>query len=151
MPIYIVTRKVDNVEVYRYQADEPVPWNGMEFATHDHTVAPDPELPVEPELPIEAWHITKLAFRNRFTAAEKTALELAALHNPSLAINHQSNLLAAGLRASMADQRDASFINLKRPDTRAGVQTLEAVSLLAPGRAAVILDTVPTDEERYRG
>lgn len=149
MPTYIVTRKSDGAEVYRYQADEPIEWTGWEFATHDHTLFV--EAPIEQGLPPEAWHITKLAFRNRFTPAEKTALELAALHNAALAVNHPSNLLAAGLRASMADQRDALHIDLQRADTRAGVQALESASLLAAGRAAVILDTLPTDEELFRG
>lgn len=93
--------------------------------------------------------ITKLAFRKRFTSDEKTALELAALHNTALAVTHPSNLLAASLRASMADQRDATFVDLERQDTRSGVQALESVALLASGRAAVILDSPVQEHERY--
>ncbi len=88
-----------------------------------------------------SWHITKLAFRSRFTAAEKVGLEAAA---------SVGNQLGFALRASMADQRDATYIDLKRPDTIAGVQQLEAATLLAVGRAAVILETPPTEAELYQ-
>ena len=36
MSTYIVTRKSDGVEVYRYNANAPIEWGGMEFVTHDH-------------------------------------------------------------------------------------------------------------------
>lgn len=35
--IYIVTETATGEEVYRYQADAAIEWNGMEFATHTHT------------------------------------------------------------------------------------------------------------------
>lgn len=35
--IYIVTETATGNEVYRYQADAPIEWNGMSFATHTHT------------------------------------------------------------------------------------------------------------------
>lgn len=31
MPTYTVTNKQTNAEVYRYAADAPIEWNGMEF------------------------------------------------------------------------------------------------------------------------
>ena len=93
--------------------------------------------------------ITKLAFRNRFSQSEKVAIEIAALDNPSAAMQQRAQ--AAALRASQADVAVATYIDLTRADTRAGVQTLEAAGLLAAGRAAAILDTPPTDEELYRG
>lgn len=147
MAHYIVTRKSDGGLVYRYQADEPIEWHGMEFATHDHTVEPQPEPPAPP--PPAPVRITKLAFRNRFTGNEKAAIEFAAADNP--AASQQARLMAAALRAQLADQRDAAFIDLQRPDTRAGVQALEQMGLLATGRAAVILDTPPTGQEVYVG
>ena len=42
----------------------------------------------------------------------------------------------------------ATFIDLARPDTRSGVQALEAGGVLAAGRAAEILDSDIMDEER---
>lgn len=149
MPLFIVTRRSDNAEVYRYHNDVPVEWAGMEFATHSHVAQVEPEAAPAPAP--EPVRISKTAFRNRFAASEKVAIELASLHDPTLPANHERNLLAAALRVSMADQRDASFIDLGRPDTRAGVQQLEAVGLLSPGRAAEILDTPAQPVEVWNG
>lgn len=55
---------------------------------------------------------------------------------------------SAMLRAYLADVAAASFIDLARPDTRAGVQVLETAGLLAAGRAAEILDAPIADTER---
>ena len=104
--------------------------------------APAPAPPAEPE----PQRITRLAFRNRFTLAEKTALELAALDNPSAPMPER--VQAATLRAYLADVVAATFIDLARPDTRAGVQMLEAAGLLAAGRVLEILDAEITPEER---
>lgn len=101
--------------------------------------------PVTPE-PVEDWRVTRLAFRNRFTQSEKVALEMAALDNPSAPMPER--VQAATLRAYLADVVAATFIDLARPDTRAGVQMLEAAGLLAAGRALEILDAEITPEER---
>lgn len=90
--------------------------------------------------------ITRLAFRNRFTSAEKMALEMAALDDPTAPMAQRQQ--AAAIRASMADTAAATFIDLARPDTRAGVQMLEAGGLLAAGRALEILDAPIESHER---
>lgn len=82
--------------------------------------------------------ITKLAFRNRFTAAEKVTMEIASLDNPAATMAQRQQ--AAALRVNLADTAAAVFIDLSRADTRAGVQMLEAAGLLAAGRALQILD-----------
>lgn len=89
---------------------------------------------------------TKLAFRNRFTQAEKVAMEIAGLDNPAAPMAERAQ--SAALRANVADLAAATFIDLQRPDTRAGVQMLEAAGLLAPGRALAILDAPIRAEER---
>ena len=53
---------------------------------------------------------------------------------------------AAALRATLADQAAATFINLDDPDTVQGAQGLEALGILAPGRSAEIL-TAPIQPE----
>lgn len=93
-----------------------------------------------------ATRITRLAFRNRFTQAEKVALEIAALDDPAAPMAQRQ--LSAAIRASMADTAAAAFIELGRPDTRAGVQMLEAGGLLAAGRALEILDAPIQSHER---
>lgn len=90
--------------------------------------------------------ITRLAFRNRFTAAEKVALEIAALDNPAAPMPARAQ--AAALRANQADLTAATFVDLARPDTRAGVHVLEAAGLLAKGRALEILDAPIVAGER---
>ena len=101
--------------------------------------------PAPPPVP-EPQRITRLAFRNRFTTAEKVALEIAALDNPAAAMPARAQ--AAALRASQADLAAATFVDLQRADTRAGVQMLEAAGLLAAGRVLEILDAEITPEER---
>ena len=103
--------------------------------------------------PAEDRRVTQLAFRQRFTQAEMVAVELTA--EPPVrggteteAAFQARRQLAATLRAMLADVAVAKYIDLDRPDTRAGVQQLEAVGLLAAGRAAVILDAPITEKER---
>ena len=93
-----------------------------------------------------ATRITRLAFRNRFTQAEKVALELAALDDPAAPMPQRQQ--AAALRATLADTVAATFIDLSRAETRTGVQSLEAGGLLAAGRALQILDAPVQPEER---
>ena len=91
-------------------------------------------------------HITKLAFRNRFTQTEKVMLEISALDDATAPM--QQRQLAATLRATLSDVNAATFIDLSRSETRAGVQMLETVGLLAVGRATEILDNPVLPEER---
>ncbi len=81
--------------------------------------------------------ITRAAFRSRFTQAEKIAIELAGLDDPSAAIEARSQ--AAAIRTYQKDVDAAEFIDLTDPATAGGVQALEAAGLLAEGRAAEIL------------
>ena len=90
--------------------------------------------------------VTRLAFRNRFTNAEKVAIEFACLDDPAAPMPQR--LQSAALRANQADLAAATFVDLLRPDTRAGVQMLEAAGLLAEGRALEILDAQILPEER---
>ena len=93
--------------------------------------------------------MTKLAFRNRFTQAEKTAIEFASIDNP--AAPTAQRMAAASLRASMADQRDAEHINPQRPDTRKGVFDMQTYGLIAAGRALQILDAPISLTEEFHG
>lgn len=102
--------------------------------------------PPAPPAPAPDYRITRLAFRNRFLPAEKVTLELATLDNPSAPLLARQQ--AAALRAYLADVAAATFVDLSRADTRAGVQYLETVTLIAAGRAAVILDGPIQPEER---
>lgn len=90
--------------------------------------------------------ITRLAFRNRFTQSEKVMLELAGLDDPTAPMPQRQQ--AAAIRVHLADVAASTFVDLGRADTRAGVQSLEAAGLLAPGRALQILDAPLQAHER---
>lgn len=102
--------------------------------TLDEWIAANPE--------VSSTRITVLAFRNRFTQAEKIAIDMASIDNPAATM--QQRQLSAMLRVSQADISAATFIDLGRADTRNGVQVLETYGIIGPGRAAVILDTPPS-------
>ena len=79
--------------------------------------------------------VTKLAFKQRMTAAERIAIRTAATTD--------------AIVYDFMDLVDsATFIDLARQDTQDGVNYLESVGLLAAGRAAQILTNPITDEER---
>lgn len=112
----------------------------------DYDAAREAELAAREAIERHLWQITRLAFRNRFTMPEKAGLELASVDDASAPMVQRQQ--AALLRAYLADVAAATFIDLKRPDTRAGVEQLEALGLLAAGRAAEILDAPVEQAER---
>lgn len=136
---YVVKRKSDGEIVYRYQSEEAVEWVDFPFAEFDHieeVIAPPPAEP-QPDR-----RITKLAFRSRFTSAERAAITYAA---------KQATQQGAAVQSYLDDTQAATFIDLNRPDTRAGVQALEGAGLIAGGRAAQILDTEIQPLEVFNG
>lgn len=90
--------------------------------------------------------ITRLAFRNRFTSAEKMALEMAALDDPAATMAQRQQ--AAAIRVHLADVSASTFVDLASDDTRAGVQALETGGLIGVGRALRILDAPVEAHER---
>lgn len=70
--------------------------------------------------------ITRLAFRNLFTGAEKIAIYTAAESSVQI-------------RVWLDDLNAAEFVDLDYPATIAGVQALEAGGIIAEGRAAEVL------------
>ena len=105
-------------------------------------MAPPPE--PEPQLQEAPRIVSVLGFRRRFTPAEKAAIEWAAVDRPDQP--EAMRMQAAALRATLADQAAAQFIHLDDPATVAGVQGLEALGIIAPGRALEIL-TAPIKTE----
>lgn len=148
MPTYNVIKKSDEVVVYTYSAPEVVEWSGMSLEDHYHNeVIVTEVVPTEPSVP--SVKITRLAFRNRFTTAEKIALELASKDNTAAPPAQRQQ--SAMIKVYLDDVNSAEFIDLNRKDTRQGVLLLETVGLIATGRAVEILDAVPKLEEIYNG
>ena len=90
--------------------------------------------------------ITNLAFDLRFDAAERVAIELASLDDPSAPMEQRQQ--AAFIRVSLQRANKASYTNLDDPVTRAAVQQFEQYGMIAEGRAAEILDAPVDDRER---
>ncbi len=76
--------------------------------------------------------VTKLAFRRRFTLAERVAMD-AAPTNPAIAPEFQSIL-----RTMAKDLELAQEIDLDDPDVIAGLDLLEQLGIIAAGRAAEV-------------
>jgi len=125
--IYAVIDKATGNEVYRYTADAPIEWSGMEFSTHDHVVVPEESTANNQSITPTQKILTKLEYLRRFTQAERIAIRQAAAQNAVL--DDYLKLLEL-----------AQEVNLSDPDAIAAVQMLEAYGLLAPGRAAEIIN-----------
>ncbi len=122
--IYIVKNKATGSEIYRYSADAPIEWSGMDFATHDHT----PEVSDDPitDVPVVAMTWTKLEYLRRFTQAERIAIRTAAKSVAQLEDYLQLMELAGEVRSD-------------DPDVVAALAMLEGAGLIGVGRAQEIL------------
>lgn len=135
---------VNFIEVDEFTEDWIDPTGAVLGSTWDGEVFTDPP-PAPPPAPLPR-HITKLAFDNRFTQEELVTLELASIDDP--AGTTEQRTLAANLRVYQRKVDRATYIDLDRADTRAGVIALEQFAILADGRAIEILDGEITDIER---
>ena len=123
MSHWVVTRKSDGAEVYRYQHDFPIEWSGMEFATHDHLE--EAELVTEPApAGVKVW--TPIDFLRRFTPQERINIRAAAQVSPEL--DDFMFLLQA-----------AQEVRSDNADVIAGLTLLTQAGLLAAGRKQEIL------------
>ena len=74
--------------------------------------------------------ITVLAYRKRFTRAERIAIKHA---------SRQSSLQSSGLASDLDDLMAATYINLDIPDTIQATHDIETATLITSGRANIIL------------
>ena len=95
------------------------------------------EVQPAPTPPPVQTRLTVLQFRQRFTLVEKAAIEFAAIDNPAAPIEQRQQ--AAMLRAVLADQAAAEFIDLADATTIEGVQLLVQAGLLTEERGAEVL------------
>ena len=107
-----------------------------------------PDLVPDPPAPVFT-RLTKLGFRARFAQAEKTAIELASLDDPSATLAQRQQ--AADIRVYLTDVAAATYIDPQHVDTRSGVQALEAAGLIGTGRALQILDAPIQATEAFMG
>jgi hypothetical protein len=137
-----VTRDSDGVQVAPAQSvDDPLYVEYLAWVNAGNLPTEYAPPPVPPVM-----KITVLALRNRFTQVEKITIDMASIDNPAAPI--QARQLAASLRVMMSDLNVATFVDLSRPDTMAGIQALETYGIIGPGRANEILTTDIQDIER---
>lgn len=91
-------------------------------------------------------HITKRAFRARFTKSERVAIEWASVDRADDSL--QERQMAAALRSDLKDQEQADYIDLDDPDVAQGLQQLATFGLVEPHRPAEILTAPVQDSER---
>lgn len=112
------------------------------IATPDYVAEkyPDAVLIEEPntevEIPVSTL-LTQFAFRSRFTVAEKAAIELAMLDDPTAQLEMRQQ--AAMLRAFDKDLSAAEEVDLRLQQLIDGVRALESFGLIAEGRADEVL------------
>lgn len=91
---------------------------------------------------ITEMKITRLALQNRFTDSENIAIDDYA-ESTTQPYRKYVKLLLRKLNNS-------TFIDLKRPDTINGIMLLAMAGIITSERANIILNTMPTDIEKYR-
>lgn len=136
----IVTRISDNKQVAPAQSTED-----PDYMDYVNWVAAG-NSPTEVSVPIvQATKITRFAFRSRFSAAEKVALEFAMMDDPNSP--QQQRQIAAMLRVFMKDLDNAQFVVLDRLDIVQGVQMLVQLGVLTSDRATEILTSPVQPDE----
>ena len=127
--IYIVTRKADGIEVYRYDAEEPIEWTGMGFETHNHTL-------VHTEEPGPATQSirrhTKLSFIGLIGDDFANILSAAK-------VNVEVEMFVRMLDWTTPDP-DGTSVDLDDPRVIRALTRLEAAQLLPVGKAQEILN-----------
>lgn len=85
-----------------------------------------------PPTPVNPRILTPLQFRQRLTLAERVALD--GFEDSALPVQAK-----AMLRTLLADLAVAKDVDLDNPSTVQGLQFIESVGIIAPGRAAQIV------------
>jgi len=125
VPTYSVIRQDTGAEVYCYTYDHPLDLDLFPPSLFDHVPQVEPEV-VPPPVYGGRRVLDRLEFLRLFTAQERITLVEAAKSIPVLADYMY-----------LLDR--TSTVHLDHDDTLNGVNLLEQVGLIAPGRAAEVL------------
>lgn len=137
---YKVICKSDGAEVYRYQSDAPIEWDGMEFATHDHVALPSAEQLASPPQPKFGGRrlLTKLEFRSLFPAAALQGIdrfEAQFEQSPFLTEAQKDQV-----RTSFADYHAALDVNLDDPRWVPGLGLYVALGIMTAEEVQEVLN-----------
>lgn len=139
MPDYAVIDKQTGKEVYRYHADAPIEWDGMEFTTHDH-VGHATDLQDEPVLPKFAGRrlLTKLEFRGLFPEAAIKAIDRfeAQFEQASFLTDEQKDTIRTGFN----DYHAAENVNLDDPRWVTGLGLYVSLGMMTAAEVAEVLN-----------
>ena len=125
MTLWQVTNRTTGEVVHAYTSDEPVSWQGMEFAQFNHIAVID-KAPTPP-----ARRLSKLGFIGRI-GAEFAAILAAAK------VNVEVEMFVRMLDWTTPDS-DGTSVDLDDPRVISALNSLEASGLIGVGRAAEIL------------
>ena len=115
-----------------------IPTPDIGWAFNGSTLSPPPSSTAAPTM-----KITKLALQNRFTDAENIAI--------LMYVSDATKPYRFAVQMVINKLGLATYIDLNRADTRAGVHLLVVAGILTSDRETAILTTVPTAIEIYRG
>lgn len=104
--------------------------------------------PLDTTVPSD-WYLTPYAFVSRFTEDEWADFDLASIDVPTGP--PENRRLQSKLRLFRLKIQLATYVNLRLDSTITGLGVLNALGLLTAARVDTILNTLPTDEERYNG
>lgn len=129
-----VTNDVDNSQVAPTQdTNDPAYVEYINWIAQGNT----PRDVTPSNIVVPRW-ITKFAFRSRFTAPEKIAIDFASLDDPTSSMAQRQ--MAAALRVYLKDMETAEFVDLDRQDIRDSLNSLAAIGILSAARVVEILD-----------
>jgi len=109
-----------------WDAGQPIP----DKTTLDQWMAANPDLPLGVAL-------TRYEFRKLFTFSERVAIDSAPT-NTAIPANYRAMLLTL-----LKDLELSGEVQLWNPDVQQGIELLEQIGLIGPGRAAQILSNTP--------
>lgn len=137
--IYAVTDKATGLEVYRYQSDSPVEWQGMEFATHTHTEFADPV--ADPVVTIKFAGrrlLTKLEFRSLFPESAIKAIDRfeVQFEQAGFLTDDQKD----SIRTAFKDYNAASDVNLDDPRWLPGLGLYVALGMMTAEEVTEVLN-----------
>lgn len=127
MNTFVVTIKATGQEVYRYAANAPVEWQGMEFATHDHTALVAPEGTHSSSVYGGRRILTVREFYCLFSDQER--ITVWSIMKSNVALEDFYRMLTAD-----------PDVHLDDPTMAVGLGYLEQAGILGTGRAAEIMN-----------
>lgn len=128
MTTFVVTRKTDHAEVYRYSSPVPIEWSGMSFENYDHVALIDPEQAAPPK---GIRRLSKLGFIARIGGDFANILAAAK-------VSVEVEMFVRMLDWATPDP-DGTSVDLDDPRVIGALTNLEAAQLLSVGKAQEVL------------